>query len=304
MNEGATRPAHAEPLRRSDLLLLVLLGVIWGAAFPVIRLGLLAGASPLAFGFARFTGAAVVMALLALGSREKWPARRTLLASALFGGVLLIGGYAALLYLGEAVISAGLSSVLIATLPLWGALLGYGLIPGDRLAARGTLGLAVGFGGVVVLFLPDLAGGGASALHGALLVIGAAVAAAAGSVLLRRWVTAPPSSWGLTTEFAAASILLGLLAFSIPGQAHIPWNTTVLLALLYLIALPSIVGYSLYFRLLHRVGPHRANLVTYVNPVAGIVVGVALLGESVSASELFGFLLIVAGLVLVRSDSG
>jgi drug/metabolite transporter (DMT)-like permease len=157
---------------------------------------------------------------------------------------------------------------------------------------------------VVVLFLPDLAGGGASALHGALLVIGAAVAAAAGSVLLRRWVTAPPSSWGLTTEFAAASILLGLLAFSIPGQAHIPWNTTVLLALLYLIALPSIVGYSLYFRLLHRVGPHRANLVTYVNPVAGIVVGVALLGESVSASELFGFLLIVAGLVLVRSDSG
>ncbi len=303
MNEVPPRVRPSEALGRSDLLLLVLLGIIWGAAFPVIRLGLLAGASPLAFGFARFSGATVVMAILAFGSREKRPTRRTLLASALLGGVLLIGGYAALLYLGEDVISAGLSSVLIATIPLWSALLGYALIPGDRLGARGMAGVVIGFGGVAVLFLPDLATGGASSLHGAWLVIGAAVAGAAGSVLLRRWVTAPPSSWGLATEFGAASVLLGLLAISIPGQAHLPGNMTVLLALLYLVALPSIVGYTFYFRLMHRVGPHRANLVTYVNPVAGIAVGVALLGESVSAPEVFGFLLIVAGLVLVRRDS-
>ncbi|MCI4362992.1 MAG: EamA family transporter [Thermoplasmata archaeon] len=287
-----------------DLGLIVLLGLIWGSAFVVIRVGLLAGASPLAFGFGRFAGATVVMALLAFLARERAPDRRTLLISALVGGAFFIGGYAAFLYLGEVVLSGGLSSVLVGTLPLWSALFGYGILPTERLGRSGTLGVGVGFVGLTVLFLPELAAGASGSVRAELLVIGAAVVGAGGSVLLRRWVHTPSGRWGLTSEFAAASVLLGVIAVAVPGQAALPLTPVVLVSLAYLIALPSIVGYTIYFGLLHRVGPSRANLVAYVNPLAGLAIGALLLSESVSLVEVAGFLLIASGLFLVQRDHG
>jgi probable blue pigment (indigoidine) exporter len=294
--------AARAPLGGREVSLIVLLGLIWGSAFVVIRLGLISGASPLAFGFGRFAGAAVVMALLALVAKERAPDRRTLVLSALVGGLFFIGGYAALLYLGEAVLSGGFSSVLVGTLPLWSALFAYGILPTERLGLSGTLGIAVGFVGLAVLFLPDLLAGAAGSLRAELLVIGAAIVGAGASVLLRRWMSAPNGQWGLTTEFAAAAAMLGLLAITVPGQASLPLTPAVLVSLAYLVALPSIVGYTIYFRLLDRVGPGRANLVAYVNPLGGLVIGALLLGESVSFFEVAGFLLIVSGLFLVQRD--
>ncbi|MCI4345150.1 MAG: EamA family transporter [Thermoplasmata archaeon] len=299
---GSSAPTGRAPLGASEVGMIVLLGLIWGSAFVVIRLGLISGASPLAFGFGRFAGAAIVMGALALLARERAPDRRTLLLSALVGGAFFIGGYAALLYLGEAVLSGGFSSVLVGTLPLWSSLFGFGILPTERLGRSGTLGLGVGFVGLTVLFLPDLLAGASGSLRAELLVIGAAVVGAGSSVLLRRWLSGPTGQWGLTTEFAAAAVMLGLLAVAVPGQAALPFTPVVLLSLAYLVVLPSIVGYTIYFRLLHRVGPARANLVAYVNPLGGLGIGALLLAESVSGFEVAGFLLIVSGLFLVQRD--
>ncbi|MCI4324177.1 MAG: EamA family transporter, partial [Thermoplasmata archaeon] len=106
-------------MSKNDWFLLGVLALLWGTAFPVIRIGLLAGASPLSFGAARFTIAAALMAVIAVTTRQRLPDARTLVLTAVFGGVLVIGAYAAFLYIGEETVSGGLSAVLISTVPLW-----------------------------------------------------------------------------------------------------------------------------------------------------------------------------------------
>lgn len=297
-------PSPARGGRGSDLALLLLLGGLWGSAFPIIRLGLLAGASPLAFGAARYAAAAGVMALIALARREGLPSSRDLALYAVLGGVFIIGGYAALLYTAEVAIGGGLAAILIATAPLSSAVLGYPLLA-ERIGRGGVLGIVVGFVGVVVISLPSASGLGAGELAPVLEALAAGVVFAIGSVLLRRTVPRPSGSWALTTEFAAGALLLGALALRPGSGSALPLNPTVIATLAILVASPSVLGYAIYFRLHHRVGPTRANLVSYVSPLAGLAVGILFVGETVGVEELAGFLLIVGGLSLLhRRPSG
>jgi probable blue pigment (indigoidine) exporter len=296
-------PSRDRPGGTGDLGLLILLGVIWGAAFPIIRLGLLAGASPLTFAADRMAFAALLMAGLAALAREPFPSRRNLLLSLLVGGGSMVGGYAALLYWGEQSTAGGLAAVLIGSVPLWSALAGFILLPKERFGSIGSAGVAIGFGGVVTLFYPSLASGGVGSAIGALAVVGAALSAGVGSVVLRRLTAQPQGAWGLTAQFGSATVLLFALVALTGSPSTIPATPPVLLSLAYLVGLSSVAGYWIYFRLHHRVGPGRTNLVTYINPLTGILVGSLLLGEQVGLPELAGFALIVGGLVLVQSDA-
>jgi drug/metabolite transporter (DMT)-like permease len=286
----------------SDLGLLLLLGGLWGAAFPVIRWGLLAGASPFAFAAVRWALAALLMAGLAAASRGPRPHGRDFVLLVVLGGGFLIGAYAGLLYWGEQGTPGGLSAVLIGTVPLASAAFAYYLLPAERFTWRGSLGIALGLVGLVILFLPDLLGGGAGSFVAELAVVGAAVSTALGSVLIRRWVRTPADLWTLTAQFAFGAALLVGLTVSLGEPLTLPASPHVWIALTYLVVASSVAGYWVYFRLLHRVGPARSNVVTYVNPLAGIAVGVALLGEGVGPFELVGFVVILAGLYLLQRD--
>jgi len=297
----ASRNTGGSPGGRRDLGLLVVLSVIWGSAFPVIRLGLLAGASPLVFGAARFAIAGAVMAAITVATRAARPDLRTLLGSALFGGALTIGAYAAFLYSGEQTVSGGLSSVLVATVPLWTALLGAAILTDERLNWLAGIGLLAGFAGVLVVFLPDVIAGGGDP-RGEAMVLGAALSTSIGSVLVRRFVPAPPTMWGLTTEFGTAAALLAVFSLGPGVGASLPLNDATAGSLAYLAIGPSVVGYAIYFHLLHRGGPTRATLVAYLNPLTGITLGIVLLGENLSVSEVAGFLLIVAGVLLFQRE--
>lgn len=285
---------------RGDLALLVALGTIWGAAFPVIRLGLLAGASPLAFGAGRFAIATALLTAVTAARRIAWPSRRDALVSAVFGGLLLVGGYAAFLYEGEEVLGGGLSAVLVATVPLWTAVLGFALLPTERVGRWGWGALGVGFLGVVVLFLPDLLAGTRGGVEGGLLVLGAALVAGAGTVGIRRFLPHGVNLGGLTVQFAVATALLAGLGL-VPGIGlAFAVNATTVGTVLYLALVPSVLGFIIYYGLVHRGGATRASLVTYVNPLAGVVVGVLLLSEAVTLYEVAGFALIVIGLYLFQ----
>ncbi len=302
MPEGSTGrgAAPSEGWTARDTALLVVLGAIWGSAFPVIRLGLLAGASPFAFGAARFALAAGITAMVAVARREPRPDGRTLALSAILGGGLLIGAYAGLLYVGEQTIGGGLAAVFVATLPIWTALVGFSILPGERFGSRGLAGTAVGFVGVVVLFLPDVLGRHGGEVGAAVLVLGAAVAASIGSILMRRSIRAAPTTWGLASEFALGALVLTIAAF-VAGWPALPARPAVIGSLVYLVVGPSILGYGIYFGILHRAGPGRSNLVAYINPAFGVIVGLAL-GEALFPGELAGFALIVLGLALLQWD--
>lgn len=287
---------------RLDLALLLSLGAIWGSAFVVIRAGILAGATPILFAAIRFVIAAGAMALIAFVARERRPSLRTMAPATLLGGVLMMAGYAAFLYWGEQYSSGGLATVLTATSPLLSALVAVPLLPEERLGRWGVIGVVVGFLGIGVLFSPELRAGGSTGLLGGLAVLMAAISFTIGSVVLRRLHLGPQGYWGISSQFGtAALVLLGVVALGGPGQAFpITWVTVP--GLLYLALVSSVLGFLIYYTLHDRVGPARANIVAYVNPIAGVTLGIVLLGEQVGAAELAGIALVIGALALLHQD--
>lgn len=287
---------------RSDLYLVIILGILWGSAFPVIRAGIVAGAPPLLFAAIRYVFTAIALVPIALATRTPRPSLRGIVPPLAFGGLLMIGTYGGLLYLGETSTSGGLAAVLTASVPLVSALVGFRLLPTERLGRWGVGGLLVGFAGVAVLVLPQIGSSKSAGLDGPLLVMGAVVAFAVGSVLLRKTARIAPSFWTLSVQFAVAAGLVGSMAL-LDGEPLVLGNGSVVLpSLAYLVILAGIAGYTLYFRIHHTSGPTWANLVGYVNPATGVLVGLIVFGETVTGIEIGGLFLIAGGLFLLQRD--
>jgi probable blue pigment (indigoidine) exporter len=280
--------------------MVVLLGIMWGTAFPVIRAGLVAGAPPLYFAAVRYL---LTAALLAIGSGFTRGPRlrlREAAPSLLYGGFLVIGAYGGLLYLGESSVSGGFAAILTASAPLLGILIGYRWLREERLSPLGMVGMILGFGGVTVLVAPGLGTFSRSSFVGSILVLAAVLAFAGGSVGLRRSYHAPPTLGTLSGQFAIAGALLvaaGVLLHEPPSLGIL---SETLPAVLYLTLIPGILGYSLYFWVHHRSGPHLANVVGYVNPVTGVLVGRVFFGEAVGLPEVVGMTLIGLGLYVLQ----
>jgi probable blue pigment (indigoidine) exporter len=284
--------------RRSNLVLLVVVGLIWGSAYPVIRFGLVSGATPLAFAAARYALSAVAIALLAALTRVSRPSARAMGLSAVLG-LPIVGGYGLLLYVGEETTSGGLAAILIGVIPLLTALFAWPVLPGESLRRAGIVGLVVGFVGVFVLVFPPPGVLLASTVWGPLAVLGAATSFAVGSVVLRAKRPEGETLWGVSVQFSVATAFLLLMLPILEPHPSLPFTRDVGGALVYLVLLPSLAGYALYFALHHRVGPSRANVVAYVNPVAALTIGTLVFGEAFEWWELVGFALIVVGLTLV-----
>ncbi|MCP5313025.1 MAG: DMT family transporter [Chromatiaceae bacterium] len=193
-------------------------------------------------------------------------------------------------------LSAGMTSILNATVPIFGAVIGWWWFeqPLDRLRA---IGVMLGFSGVVVLIgLPQ------SAAPVALLPTAAGLAAAVSYVfaanLAKRRLTMLPGLVNVTgSQLGAAAALLPLVPFTAPTQVPGP---TVIVAVIALAVLSTSLAFLLYFRLIREVGPQRTLTVTYLIPVFAVAWGALLLGEAVTWAMLAGGLLVLAGVALAN----
>jgi drug/metabolite transporter (DMT)-like permease len=294
--------SRASRVLRSDLPLVLLLAVTWGSSYPVIHAGIDAGAPPLVFASVRYLMTAAILVPIALLTRTQIPSARELVPFGVFGGLMVIGGYGGLLYLGEVTTTGGLAAVLSAFLPIASALFAFGILPKERIGSWGTVGLLVGFGGVGVLVLPQLANPFSSGFEGPALVLIAVLIFAMGAVLLRRTSGILPSYWTLAVQFAVGGLLVGVLAPTVGEPLRLSTSSTVLGALVFLVVFTGVIGYTLYFQIHHRSGPTRASLVGYTNPIVGVLVGLAVFSETVTAVEVGGMVLILLGLYLLQRD--
>lgn len=285
---------------RRDALDLILLGAVWGAAFLLMRVSAPAF-GPIALIAVRVAVAAVVLVGW-LAARAGSGAVRGLAARA--WPLLVVGGlntalpftlfaYAALS------LPAGMTSTLNATVPLFGALLGW-LWLGERPTARRLLGLGVGFAGVVTLAWPRLAGGGERRAVAAALA--AASLYAVGAHLTPRWLPGVGALAISTGSLIGSTVLLAPLAvWQWPATAPAPlaWTNAVVLGILC-----TALAYVLYFRLLARAGPTTAMTVTYLIPVFGVTWGALLLGERLAGTSIAGGLLVLTGVALTTGLPG
>jgi drug/metabolite transporter (DMT)-like permease len=276
---------------RRDLLDLLFLGAIWGAAFLFIRIAV-PEFGPLALVEVRVAIAATMLLALVAARRQLGAFRGHWRALALIGTLNTAVPFALYAYATRSV-PAGFAAVLNATVPLFGALLGR-LSFKESLGPMRALGLGVGFVGVLVLVSRDLS------VDGRPLAIAAALSAslmyALSAHLTRRVLPGVPS-----VVIAAGSLVVSVVLLAIPAALTWPavmpsfgaWMATLALA-----ALATGLGYILYFRLLDNAGATGAMAVTYLIPLFGMVWGGIFLGERVTLPMLIGSAFILLGVAI------
>jgi drug/metabolite transporter (DMT)-like permease len=291
------------PARYRDAALFALLATLFGGSFVAIKTGL-GAIPPLLFAGLRFDIAAVVLlGYIALTrDRETWvPRTRGDFLGIGVAAALLIAANNALLFLGQGSTTTAAAAVMYGLNPILAPLFAWWLLK-QRLSAVGMLGIVVALAGVVIIVQPSpasLAGG--SAL-GQLLVLGAASAVALGSVGLQyvepRMNSVPLTAWAMAGGAVLLHATSAAVGETIPAVGSL---APVILLSILAIAIPSTaVAYPIYFGLIGRVGPVRANLVAYTVPVVAALMGWALLGETISVWTAVGFLVVVVGFALVE----
>jgi drug/metabolite transporter (DMT)-like permease len=271
--------------------------IVWGSTYLGIELASETMPGIFAAGI-RFTIAGLLM-LAFLAWRHGLPSlrvsRAALAACALVG--LLLPGANSILFITERKVPIGLTSLIIASVPLWVLLLRLSVRERPDLVS--TIGLVVGFGGIVLLVQP---GSDTGPLGYLLLTVLAAFMWALGSFLSPRIPLPRDVLVATGYEMLAGGVVLtaiGLIAAN-PGELDPSgWSARSIFGLVYLIVFGSLLGFSAYVWLLANAPITKVSTYAYVNPVIAIALGVIVLDESVTLRIVAGALLILVSVAIV-----
>jgi len=280
-------------MKLRDLFDFTLLAALWGASFLFMRIAAPAFGPIVIADLRTAIAALVLLSLLAWrgGVEELAPnALRLLLLGALNSAIpFTLFAYAALS------ITAGLASILNATVPLFAALIAW-LWLRDKLTWMQWAGLVIGFGGVLWLsadsasFKPG--GDGWAIVAGLVASLSYGIS---GNLTKRYFAHVRPLAVATGSQIAAAALLLPFTVFYFPAAmpSVLDWA-----ALIALGVFCTGIAYALYFRLIARLGPAKAMAVTFLIPAFAILWGVLFLAESVTSVMLGGCAVILIGTAL------
>ncbi|OAI40269.1 hypothetical protein AYO40_04945 [Planctomycetaceae bacterium SCGC AG-212-D15] len=271
----------------------------WGTTYLATRIGVgLEHMPPALFGGSRVALAGCILLgyQWLIGTPLRMP--RHELGWVIVSALLLFVGGNGLINVAQQTVESGNAAILVATTPLWLALLEMLYPWGERLLPRGWLGLLIGLSGVLVLQHPaDL-----SQIRGPLYALISAFCWAIGSLVLRYH---RPSASHLVT--AAVQMIVGGTCLSLVGllageASQFPERITprAVGAYAYLLVLGSLVGFVAFNWLLGHVSATLVGTYAYVNPLIAVLVGWLIGGEALTPRTIAGMAVILAGVALVR----
>jgi len=283
-------------MTRRGALLFLAMCVIWGIPYLLIRVAV-RELAPVTLVFFRTAVAVLLLAPVAAFRGELRPLVRHWRPLLAYTAVEVAIPWV-LLARAETKLTSSLTGLLIAAVPLVGAVIVTLTGDRERLGGRRWLGLLVGIVGVAAIVGLDLGQSNVVAL----VEIGfVAVGYAVGPIILSRSMTDLPA-YGVV----AASLLLTAIVYAPFAAAnwpdHVP-SAHVVESVLGLAIICTALAFLVFFALIAEVGPVRATVITYVNPAVAAVLGVTLLGEHLTRGMVIGFALVLAGCVLATAHS-
>ena len=272
--------------------------IVWGSTYLAIRVGV-TNLPPALFAGIRFIIAGLILLAFARLRGMKMPETwRDVMVSAIVGIFLLFGANGLVVW-SEQWVASGLAALLVATMPLYMALLDS-LIPGGRgIDSLGWIGLLVGFSGVALLMSPDIKDGGNN-LTGLVGILSASFIWACGSLYSSRRQVTGSIVYNIAIQSMAGGLALTLTGLLAGEAARFHLNTAGIGAMFYLIVFGSLAGYSAYIFILKAMPPAKAATYAYVNPVVAVFLGYIILGEPVTIRTLVAAVVILGGVVLVQ----
>jgi drug/metabolite transporter (DMT)-like permease len=288
----------------SPRVLLVYVGicVLWGSTWLAAKLGL-ADLPPLRLVAARMILSTLLLAPLALrgGVAQLKPRewRWVLLI-----GLLQVTIPYALMFVGQTMVPSALAAILFCTFPIWLVLLGWWLVPGERLTWNKALLSLVGVAGVVVLHLGARAadpGEGRLGLGALLITAGAASCALANALVRRRGLHQTPVVMTFV-QTLGASLVLSAAALALEGGVPGAWTARALGSIGYLALGGTVLTYVGLYWLLPRISLVAVGTIPLVDTTVALTLGTLVAGERLTLPMLGGaaLVLLAAALSITR----
>jgi drug/metabolite transporter (DMT)-like permease len=275
---------------RRSWILLTALAAVWGASFLFVEIGL-RELSPIWVAWGRTVLAALVLLPIALhqgslrGLRAHW---RMILVLSVVQMVLPF----TLIAWGQEEVPSALAAILIASAPLFTAVLAIWVDHEERSQGIRMVGLLIGFAGVIALLGLDLSGSAATLIAGFVILIGGVAYATGGFILKHGLPGLSPLGVLTAVMVTAAIIMVPLAAVSAPGEVP---SAGPVAAVAALGLFGTGAGLLVFYRLIRKIGPGKAIIVSYLVPGYAVVYGAVLLDEAITLGTLAGLALIVAG---------
>ena len=281
---------------------LIAIYIVWGSTYLAIRFAVETMPPFLTAGF-RFLIAGGVLYIFRRLRGDKAPLRLEWRSAAIVGLFLLVGGNGGVMW-AEQRVASGIAALLIASVPLWIALLDS-LRPGGRRPDRWVIvGVLAGFAGIIILIGPAQLIGiqGAVDPVGAMVLLLAALSWAAGS-LYNRGAKLPDSPLlGTGMEMLVGSLglfILGTVTGEWSQMELTSFSTRSLLGFAYLVVFGSWVGFACYVWLLRVAPTMLVSTYAYVNPLVAILLGSLLAGEALTPRVVLAVMFILGSVVLI-----
>jgi probable blue pigment (indigoidine) exporter len=278
------------------LLMGVAFALIWSSAFSVAKI-IVAHTPPFAVSAVRFAVAAMIAGSLALALGQKFPRNRSAWRAIIILGLCQNTLYLGLFFTAMTRIPAGLSAIIASAMPLVVASLAPALV-GERVGLSKAAGLIIGFTGVVWIMGARIAGG--IDLFGIGLAVAGVLALSIATLTVKRgdfgtgllMVVACQMLVGAIGCIPLALIFEDVTAFDVTPQVAI--------AFAYQVLMPGIVATLIWFWLVKTVTAASASTFHFLNPIFGVAIAWALLGEPMSVRDGFGVALVAIGILVVN----
>jgi drug/metabolite transporter (DMT)-like permease len=271
--------------------LLFILGAIWGASYLFIKIGV-RDLSPAMVAWARITLAALVLVPLAQRSGALTAARGSGLAWLAVVGTIQVGAPFLLIGAAEEEIDSGLAGILVASAPLFTALLALRFDHEERSTGGRLVGILLGLAGVAVLLGVDLNGSTAELLGGAAVLLAGLGYAVGGFLVKRRLAAVPPLGLAAWVMMASSVVLLPFAIATLPGSTP---GAGPVAAVAVLGVVGTGIAFAIFYDLMGSVGPARTFIVTYLAPGFAVAYGAIFLDEVITVSTIVGLVLILGG---------
>jgi drug/metabolite transporter (DMT)-like permease len=296
-------PATFRPPRWKTLLAFAIIYFVWGSTFLAIRIGV-REVPPLLLAGVRFFAAGIVLYGWMRATGTASPTRREWASVTLLAVLIFLVDYG-LVFWAEQRVPSGITAVMLATIPVFTALLEILILRTQRLTLRLAIALLVGLAGVAVLVSRSVGFGDAPiAATGAIALVVAAICWSLASILTRKLSLPESKVMSSGAQMLVGGIML-LLAAAMFGEfrGFRPREVSMhaWLALLYLIIAGSIISFTAYVWLIHHESPTKVGTYAYVNPVIAVVLGYFLGGEALGARTLAGTFLVLVSVVVITT---
>lgn len=286
---------------QTNLLLLFLLGAMWGPSFMFIKIAV-EHIPPITMTAARLGIGALMLFLILKIKGTKFPKLKPVWKKLAFAGLIQSAIPFTLFAVGEQYVSSSIGAIINGTAPLFTLITAHFFTQNDRLTKAKTTGASIGFIGLFVLIFPSFFIGHSSTIGIIALLIGAICYAVAFVYIKKNIdVASFPALTIPTFQMTVGAIFLFVFAviFEDPQVIFVAPLSS-LASVCALAFLGTTIAFIIYYKLIQQTNATYVSMVNYITPVFGVVLGMLVLDEKLEWNSYLGCILILCGVMIAN----